>query len=222
MLESNPSIDVVYDADETFYEDVKQQERWVNSTTINERLAKISDPVPSDELFKWVMIRGTRHVIWQIVARREVYNIVPPFCTEVSTTDDALILHQMIALCRFAPGQLNEPMIMHRTHDTNIYEGTLQRDPHRARTLSLLWKQHFWNWSLENLNQNQVNYVRGFLTKTAADSGPFVGLSFLRPGRIFMSIHHFLGILTLPHYFHKIWISRIYWISLIKALFGKR
>lgn len=222
ILDSDPSIDVVYDAYETFYEDPNMQQQWITTTTSEYRLCVLSKTVQPDKLFHHVMLTGARHVIWQIVARRSVYNKVPPFCTEVSTTDDALILHQMLAICRFAPGEVNKPMIMHRAHTTNVYEGMPQKNPSRARDLERLWSQHYWHWCRQNLSVEDMEFVRHYQIFRASSMGPFVFLRRMRPMALFIKIHYVVSLICLPIYFPGINRSRHYWGSLLNAFLGKK
>jgi glycosyltransferase involved in cell wall biosynthesis len=222
ILENNPDIDVVYEAYTKFYEKPELQEEWLKQNNLEKHLFIMSPAIAPEKLFEYAMLNGTRSNVAQLVARRSAYFAIPPFNEDIGSADDALALHQLIAVCRFAAGRLSEPVYMVRIHDSNTFANLPEKQIAKARSLRLSWMTRFWRWSLVHLSDEQIRLARYFVISRARETAPSIFMYRLRPNRFFSKVHYFVGLLFLPFYFPRLAPSRMYFLALAYSMLGAK
>lgn len=205
ILDADPSVDVVYDAFEQFYDDESEQEQFLVRTTPDQRLHRLSGPEAPADLFGWVMTNSTPMNIWQIVARREVYSRIPEFNERLWVSPDSPVLFQLLSVCRFAPGNVLRPTMMYRLHSTNLYQGLSERSPARDRSYHIASRRYFWTWALDNLDERQIDQARKLIRRSTNIVGWFGVLRVLRPRFLGFRLSWLLGTILLPFYFPRIY-----------------
>lgn len=214
ILSENPDIDGVYCAYEDFYDDETTQQAHLNKTSPEERLVAPKD-IPPDELFREMMVRKGNgpQTVWQIVARREAWDRIPPFNTKLRISSDFPVTLQLAATNRLVRGVADRPLVMRRIHETNIFA---RRGKDRAHQLRIVADNHaimeyMWEWGEEALPPEKQSYVEGFVLRCAHYNHPLYTLQDMRPYRVFSYLRPRLVPLLVLFEFPSLAFSKHYW-----------
>jgi len=142
MLSENPSIDGVYEAIGTMFEDSGSKERW-EALGFREQLTTVTKVLCPNELFYHLVMWKAGHFhLDGLVVRKSLFHKVGGFNNSLRLHQDSDLHMKLAAIGTLVPGRLTEPVAIRRIHSDNRYM-KLRTDALQSQLL--LWRAlHDW------------------------------------------------------------------------------
>lgn len=134
ILEAEPSVDGVYGATGTLFEDEEAKERWQGPL-----IKTVKKAVPPENLFEsWLRARnGTFHTS-AIVVHRNLFERTGLFEPRLRMCQDSHLWIRMAAVGKLVAGEISQPISLRRVHSGNRVGGRKSRE--RQYYQLLMWQ----------------------------------------------------------------------------------
>jgi hypothetical protein len=143
LLQSDNSIDGVYNALGNFYESDDLRQQWLSQG--RPEVLTLSGPVAPEDL-PYVLLHGHHSIHGEfstdtITLRRRVFDIVGYFHTELRLQQDTHMWKRLSVATRLAPGEIANPVAIRRVHPQNRMTRTADHELYMDLWYSSLWKE---------------------------------------------------------------------------------
>lgn len=164
ILESDPTLDGVYNALGEHVEDAAARERWLAARRDLGALTTMTVAVPPEKLYE-TLVAG-QHGYFHLNAttiKRSVFQKTGPFNTKLRLHTDMDMLWKMAAVARLSPGSLDAPVALRRIHGGNTISAPRPRSNVYATWMLLL--REAWKWARRNVDATRRQFLlRRYLT----------------------------------------------------------
>jgi glycosyltransferase involved in cell wall biosynthesis len=203
IFENDPTVEVVYEAFENFYENPEKQRLWKEETSLSDRLIALPKVCDPSIMFRVILSQDNSATgMPQLVLKKSIFKKIPPFNERLRRGADRVALYQMAYLCRFAPGRLTEPVMMRRMHSLNI----------SGQGKSTLFQAlAFVCWARKSVCFSEKKYINKFLLRYKDKMFPLRFILAVRPYRVSYQFRGFLRRILVVVYFPFLLCSLDYW-----------
>lgn len=161
-LISDPTIDGVYEAVGTYFENKEKQNEWFwKNRKIITTIREIIEP---DLLFEALMSRQVGHLhLNGLVVRKKIFEQVGYFDEQLKLRQDTALFLKMAALCKLVSGNLTEPFRMRRVHNENRVSASKEKYEYYSLPL---WKSLI-DWGhIHKLDKRRMELLVGYYSQT--------------------------------------------------------
>jgi glycosyltransferase involved in cell wall biosynthesis len=145
MLAETPTIDGVYEAIGTMFEDSSDKERW-EALGFKEHLTTVTKVLRPDELFYHLVLWKAGHFhLDGLVVRKKLFYKVGGFNNSLRLHQDSDLHMKLAATGTLVPGRLSDPVAVRRVHSANRY----MQPRERALQSRLLQWTALYDWAKE-------------------------------------------------------------------------
>ncbi|MCB9436615.1 MAG: glycosyltransferase family 2 protein [Anaerolineales bacterium] len=162
LLEADPTLDGVYEAIGTHFQNDAARHRW-KITRGSRPLTTMTRRIPPERLFEALTLQrkgiGKFSMIGMVV-KRKLFKRTGYFDPHLLLAQDTAMTIKMAAVGRLAAGQLDVPVAMRRVHDTN--RSSQVRHPHEIYQLRMLVANTLLTWGQEHATIQQRRLLHAY------------------------------------------------------------
>lgn len=211
-LETDPTLDGVYEAVGFAFDSEEGKQRWSEAGRTEQSLITINHEVDSQNLFRSVFSGKNGYFHFNgLTLRRTVFDKTGYENEEIIYGEDTDYMYRLAASAKMAAGRLGEPVAMRIVHDHNtittprlfseIYDGRLKQ---RVET---------WRWlKSHNFKEEAALMLGNILMHGMRDRNS----PSLTPNWIPRIITKKLGLVRLASYYSDVILEKAFWSSLVK------
>lgn len=207
LLEADPTLDGVYEAIGTHFENEAARQRWQQARQ-GQQLTTMTKRLPPEQLFEALTLQrggvGKFSMIGMVV-KRKLFKRSGYFDPHLLLAQDTVMTIKMAAVGRLAAGQLDVPVAMRRVHDTN--RSSQVRPPLEVFRLRMLVADTLLAWGKNHATTQQQRLLYAYRLRIQKER-PLWGKSPTRSTRI-------VNMLWLALRFPPLLLNHYYWWELI-------
>lgn len=207
LLEADPTLDGVYEAIGTHFENEAARQRW-QQTRQGQQLTTMTKRLPSEQLFEALTLQRSgegKFSMIGMVVKRSLFERSGYFDPHLLLAQDTAMTIKMAAVGRLAAGQLDVPVAMRRVHDTN--RSSQVRPALEVFRLRMLVADTLLAWGQEHASIHQQRLLNAYRLRIQKER-PLWGKPPTRATRI-------VNMLLLAMQNPLLLLNRYYWWELI-------
>lgn len=208
IFKNDPSIDGVYEAVGTYFQDEKNKKKWFNNRV--ETMTTVLEETSPQKLFD-VLTKGGRGFFHGngLTVKKNIFNKIGLFDSHLVLSQDFAMWIKMAAVGKLAGGNIKEPVAMRRVHNDNRMMSSKEKEKKYA---IMMWETLI-EWGRQNKinNSKMINLYNAYLYTniyhSLSKSSSFLKKRSIEFRSLFKMIYKYPILLIMPKYWYLLTIK---------------
>lgn len=205
LFNKNNSIDGVYEAVGTYFQDKKSENKWFSNRT--ETITTITKEVPPDKLFD-VLTKGGGGFFHGngLTIKKNIFNKTGLFDTHLILSQDVAMWRKIAAIGQLIGGEIINPVAIRRVHNDN----RMMRSKEKEKKYAILMWETLIDWGGENnIDKSKMNnlyqaYLYSNIIYSLNTSNSFLKNMIMKFKYLFKLIFKYPVVLVIPSFWFSL------------------